>query len=116
MVNDGKNLFAKYSTFNIKDESDSYRLQLGSYSGTVGEKSGYGMTYHNGQAFSTLDRDNDGSSSNCAVKYRGGWWYKHCRYVNLNGLLGVKNSTGVRWYTGYNNYYPTSTELKIRRI
>ncbi|GFR72560.1 angiopoietin-related protein 1 [Elysia marginata] len=91
MVIDGKNLFAKYSTFNIKDESDSYRLQLGSYSGTVGENSNYGMTYHNGQAFTTLDRDNDESSSNCAVHHRGAWWYRYCASANLNGLWGVKD-------------------------
>ncbi|GFR66156.1 tenascin, partial [Elysia marginata] len=97
MVIDGKNLFAKYSTFNIEDESDSYRLQLGSYAGTVGEKSGFGMSYHNGKAFTALDRDNDKYYTNCAVRCRGGWWYGGCHYVNLNGLMGVKNNTGLLW-------------------
>ncbi|GFS20345.1 angiopoietin-related protein 1-like [Elysia marginata] len=98
MVIDGKNLFAKYSTFNIKDESDSYRLHLGSYSGTVGEELGYGMSYHNGQAFTTLDRDNDRfSSKNCAVLYRGGWWYDLCQNVNLNASREASTLPIVFW-------------------
>ncbi|GFS23828.1 ficolin-2 [Elysia marginata] len=111
-----QDLYASYTRFRIEDESDNYRLTLGSYSGTVGEyNSGYGMSDHNGQAFSTIDRDNDKSSSNCAVKWRGAWWYRNCHFVNLNGLWGVKNGKGVNWQTGYNNYYPTLSELKIRR-
>ncbi|GFS23837.1 fibrinogen-related protein 3.2 [Elysia marginata] len=114
-VND-QDLYASYTRFGIEDESDNYRLTLGSYSGTVGEKSDSGMSYHNGQAFTTLDRDNDRDSSNCAVKWRGAWWYKRCHLVNLNGLWGVRDSTGAEWCTGYNYYYPTSTEIKIRRV
>ena len=36
--------------------------------------------------FSTRDRDNDLRINNCASDlYRGGWWYKHCAFINLNG-------------------------------
>jgi len=45
------------------------------------------MTYHNGMKFSTKDRDQDGrSSGNCAKRYTGGWWYKHCFHAHLTGL------------------------------
>ena len=36
--------------------------------------------------FTTRDRDNDMRGDNCASDVlRGGWWYKWCAYINLNG-------------------------------
>ena len=48
-----------------------------------------GLDYHNGMAFTTTDRDQDERSDNCAVRLggRGGWWYKSCSNVYLNGRL-----------------------------
>ena len=35
--------------------------------------------------FSTPDNDNDKSSStNCAAKYKSGWWYNACYNININ--------------------------------
>ena len=64
----GVRVFAKYGKFKIGDEQVKYRLEVGSYSGTAGDS----LTYHNNMAFSTQNRDNDGSSSNCAVLFTGG--------------------------------------------
>ena len=45
-----------------------------------------GLSYHNGQMFSTYDVDQDGlRSMHCAVHRHGGWWYKSCVFANLNG-------------------------------
>ena len=61
----------------VGDENQGYRLYIGSYSayGTAGDS----MTGHhpnNGMKFSTWDRDNDKlSSTHCAQKYIGGWWF-----------------------------------------
>ncbi|XP_062587305.1 uncharacterized protein LOC134248936 [Saccostrea cucullata] len=35
--------------------------------------------------FSTIDRDNDRSGSNCAELHRGGWWFNACYRAFLNG-------------------------------
>lgn len=49
----------------------------------------------NGQAFSTKDRDNDKSSSNCADK--SGWWFNNCDYSDLN--KPYNGGTGqMYWY------------------
>ncbi|GFR78716.1 ficolin-1-like [Elysia marginata] len=115
-VND-QDLYANYSSFGIEAESDNYRLRLGSHSGTLGETSvAYGLSYHDGQAFSTHDRDNDQVSYNCAMRHYGAWWYRGCHSTNLNGLWRVKDTRGVSWFTGNEQHYPTRSEMKIRRV
>ena len=50
---------------------------------------GSGLDYHNGMPFTTTDRDQDERSDNCAVRFGvgGGWWYKSCSNVYVNGRL-----------------------------
>ncbi|KAK3762654.1 hypothetical protein RRG08_042075 [Elysia crispata] len=113
----GQRMFAEYSTFRIEDESDKYRLRLGSYSGTIGEKTtGHGLSYSNNQQFTTFDRDNDGRSGNCAVLNHGAWWYYSCTLSNLNGIWLEQASKGVSWFNGSTWLYPEFTEIKIRRV
>ncbi|KAK3759974.1 hypothetical protein RRG08_006441 [Elysia crispata] len=108
--------FAHYTSFKIEAESDNYRLRLGSYSGSIGERPGSGLSYHNNQQFSTRDRDNDDNPNSCAVQYRGAWWYKRCYNSNLNGVWGLQDTKGVRWNTGVSPAYPTFVEMKIRKL
>ena len=70
---EGNKKYAKYSNFSISNASDFYRLSIGGYSenSTVGDDM---ITFHNGMQFTTKDKDNDKWSSNCAVRYPGGWW------------------------------------------
>jgi ficolin len=67
-------------------------LRVSGYHGEAGYDS---LTYHNGQAFSTYDKDQDISNKNCAVAYNGAWWYKNCHHSNLNGYnFGFPDDSG----------------------
>ena len=69
---EGNTRYAKYDTFRVLDSSTNYRLDLSGYSGTAGDSlitSIHGN--HNGQPFTTKDRDNDLAGENCAVTFGG---------------------------------------------
>jgi len=92
--------------------------QLNIFSGTAGDS----LSDHRGYPFTTKGHDNDSrSGSNCAVEFKGAWWYKHCHHSNLNGLYhhGKHSSyaDGVNWYhwKGY-HYSAKRAEMKIRPV
>lgn len=111
----GSTAYAEYNMFSVSSERTKYKLSLGTYSGTAGDS----LSYHRGYPFSTKDQDNDVDGSNCAMTYKGAWWYKYCHTSNLNGLYhhGKHSSyaDGVHWYhwKGY-NYSVKRAEMKIR--
>jgi len=69
-------------------------------------------------AFTTKDRDNDEHGSvNCAVSYKGAWWYNGCYHSNLNGLYlnGKTSDQGMNWYHWKNAHFSDKrSEMKIR--
>lgn len=56
---------------------------------------GDSLSYHQGRPFSTQDRDNDVAVTNCAMAYKGAWWYKNCHRTNLNGKYGESRHSQV---------------------
>ena len=75
--------YAEYSTFRVLSEPYNYTLQVDGFSGNVSHDA---LDYHNGQQFTTIDRDNDlWSSRNCAALRRGGFWWRYCGLCNVNG-------------------------------
>ena len=64
------------------DSDNVARLSVPFYSGDGKDK---GLSYHNGQKFSTYDFDQDIHRGNCAAANHGAWWYRKCYKVNLNG-------------------------------
>ncbi|XP_034106881.2 angiopoietin-related protein 7-like [Drosophila albomicans] len=64
---------ARYDDFKISDEDNGYALSLGKFDETIIEDA---MREGENMKFTTFDRDNDiGDYDNCAVGYKGGWWY-----------------------------------------
>ena len=48
----------------------NYNLNVSGYSGDAGEA----LFFANGAPFSTVDKDNDSYSGNCAEIFLGAWW------------------------------------------
>ena len=85
--------------------------------GTAGDS----LSWHRGMAFSTKDRDNDNKAGNCAVIYKGAWWYNACHGSNLNGrYLRGKHSSyadGVNWARWKGPHYSAKrAEMKIKPV
>uniref|UniRef100_A0A3P8QBA4 Fibrinogen C-terminal domain-containing protein n=1 Tax=Astatotilapia calliptera TaxID=8154 RepID=A0A3P8QBA4_ASTCA len=116
---DGNKVFARYSSFSINGESDGYRLNV---SGFTNGGAGDALSYHNGQKFTTFDKDQGGSARNCAKTYLGAFWYNDCHYANPNGVYrwgadGTIYAVGVEWHQwkGY-DYSLKTISMKIRPV
>ena len=112
---DGVRRLANYSFFSVGNAETKYRLTVNGYTGTAGD----GMSRHNGTAFSTFDQDNDKWNDNCAVSFKGAWWYDACHSSNLNGRYLSGSHTGyadgVSWYPFKGHHYSLKyTAMKIR--
>lgn len=102
---DGRKYYAVYNYFRIDDESENYKLHVRGYHGDSGDSLTSVRDNHNGNMFSTHDRDNDRRGyNNCARHYRGGWWYSDCYDSNLNGQyypqgkhINFFNRDGIQW-------------------
>ncbi|XP_065062243.1 ficolin-2-like isoform X2 [Rhopilema esculentum] len=89
--------YASYSTFEIENEENQYRIRVSGYSGTAGDS----LSQHNGVQFSTKDRDNDLASFHCAKTSSGAWWYSSCGVSNLNGVYSPKSRAVAEKMTWY---------------
>ncbi|KAL6482446.1 hypothetical protein MHYP_G00105260 [Metynnis hypsauchen] len=116
---EGAKVFAKYSTFSVASEVNGYKLTVG---GFIDGGAGDSLTQHNGQKFSTFDKDQDTSSSNCAKTYLGAFWYSACYYANPNGIYlwgkdGTLYAIGDVWYSWKAlDYGLKSITMKIRPV
>ena len=71
--------------------------------------------------FSTKDKDNDKNRhGNCAVAYKGAWWFKACFACHLNGQYFKEYNinviyAGINWqgFRGF-GYSLRFAEMKIR--
>lgn len=112
----GNHRYATYSKFSVGPESRGYILDVNGYNGNAGDS----IKDHSGHQFTTKDRDNDKNDGNCAVMFKGAWWYTSCHASNLNGLYLKGNhssyANGVNWksWTAY-NYSLKATRMMIKR-
>ncbi|KAB5528637.1 hypothetical protein PHYPO_G00142540 [Pangasianodon hypophthalmus] len=108
----GEHAYAQYDKFSVSEPRSRYKVHVGGYSGTAGDS----MTYHNGRPFSTYDHDNDIAVTNCALSYKGAFWYKNCHRVNIMGRYGDNShSKGVNWFHWKGHEHSIEfAEMKIR--
>jgi len=98
--------YAEYSRFRVQSEADNYTLQVAGFSGNVSYDA---LGEHNGQQFSTFERDNDEwSSGNCAAVLGGGFWWQGCGGCKVNSA----RSTGhFYWWN-----LPGGIHLQLSRM
>ena len=111
----GQTAYAQYSYFKVNGAADGYRLTVSGPSGTAGDA----LTYHSGYQFTTKDVDVDSvPTANCAVNFKGGWWYNACHWTNPNGYYYNEASSvsdGVNWYYWTGAFESLKTiEMKVR--
>uniref|UniRef100_A0A667X190 Tenascin Ca n=1 Tax=Myripristis murdjan TaxID=586833 RepID=A0A667X190_9TELE len=108
----GETAYAQYDKFSVAEPRTRYKVYIGGYSGTAGDS----MTYHQGRPFSTYDNDNDIAVTNCALSYKGAFWYKNCHRVNLMGKYGDNShSKGINWFHWKGHEHSIEyAEMKIR--
>lgn len=116
---DGEVAIARYSSFAVGGEAESYSLvKLGTFNGTVNDS----LSYHRGSRFSTYDRDNDDHPTHCAENYIGAWWYRACHHSNLNSRYVPRGQTGVAnkiivWRAWKGDLHALrKTRMMVRRI
>ncbi|KAK8770110.1 hypothetical protein V5799_013425 [Amblyomma americanum] len=111
-------LSINYESIQVDSEAEKFALHIGRFLGPQGWDS---LSNSDGMMFSTYDQDNDGATStDCAAKYQGGWWYNNCFKANLNGLNLNGNYEGdigsIDWInhgnlTVYTYSYPNAIML-----
>ena len=98
--------YLHYTQFSVGSVSEEYPLTVGGFTG-VGMDLFIPTTTSeilNQMEFSTPDNDNDNASITCGIRYKNGWWYNACAYVNINHQTPIY-------------HYPNTalfTEMKIR--
>jgi len=97
---DGTSYVAVYDQFKV-GAGDDFVLTVTGFNATLSTLRD-SMLYHNGQKFSTKDRDQDGSSKmHCAAGLTGGWWYKDCYFAHPTGLSSATKKNGEQYVTYY---------------
>ncbi|XP_077974512.1 microfibril-associated glycoprotein 4-like [Styela clava] len=112
---EGHARYAKYSLFKIESFAVKYQVAVTGFSGNAGDS----FSGTNGLKFTTKDRDHDNYGKNCAVEFKGAWWYHACHSSNLNAKYyeGEHKSyaDGINWFTWRGHHYSLKfTEMKIR--
>ena len=116
---EGTKNHTEYSYFRIGSEKEGYRLYVSGYSGNAGG----GLRRHNGQKFSTIDRDNDVHSTiSCSQRYKQAWWYEACVTAALTGEYyeggeHKHDHQGVYWrYWKGTNYSYKKAEMMMMPV
>jgi len=96
---------AVYGQFSV-GPAPTYTLTVGSFD-TDKSSLQDSLKNHNGMKFSTHDRDQDTTSSNCAQSHQAAWWYKSC----MDSLLTGYNYNIVKG-SKYGIYWDNSNNVK----
>uniref|UniRef100_A0A1I8IHN1 Fibrinogen C-terminal domain-containing protein n=1 Tax=Macrostomum lignano TaxID=282301 RepID=A0A1I8IHN1_9PLAT len=111
--------WAHYKSFSVASETDLYKLSVSGFSGSAGigdsiaaPWDGLTKVITNGFPFTTIDKDNDNAEGNCALAFKGAWWFNSCFGAHLNGqyhnypeALSTAYAMGIHWMMPFEAYY-----------
>lgn len=108
---------ARYESFSVSNATNNYKLTLGDFQSSLSDSDiGDSFGDHNGAEFSTIDKDNDVSTSiHCAQQFNSGWWFatNGCHDAHLNGVwyataASQPNGQGIIWNSWLGDDEPLS--------
>lgn len=111
---------ARYNGFTIGNATTQYKLEVKDFmNGSAGDSifSIHAGLSSRGMKFSTYDKDHDlNTIENCAVKYKGAWWFNACHTSHLNGDYNqtLRYPDGVQWSKNLGTL--SYSVMEIRRI
>ena len=82
---EGEPFTFSYDSFVIGNETSNYQLFVSGFSQSAERLTRDPLAIVNLYGFTTRDNDNDDTRGNCASLSNGGWWYRACGFINLNG-------------------------------
>ncbi|XP_061170849.1 fibrinogen-like protein 1 [Saccostrea echinata] len=85
--------YVKYSSISLGNEASKYKISLYGFSGDVGDCFTSTNQPIQNMKFTTKDQDNDVDGTNCAIRFRSGWWHNKCHCANPNGLYLAGDTT-----------------------
>ena len=113
----GINYYMLYTNFTIGDKNSGYIWNYTFVAGNISDD--LSNIHHKNSRFTTFDKDQDASLSNCATIYGGGWWYGFCHSVHPTGSFELDDeyAKGVVWIGKTGAYASLDwIEFKIRQI
>ncbi|GFO34500.1 fibrinogen [Plakobranchus ocellatus] len=105
----GKKEYGQYNDFWLESEQSKYTLRVVNFIGTSGDA----LVTQNGYKFTTWDATN---GNPCPKYQRGGWWYNHCGYADLNGVNHANPKFKMFWETLTGSDSLSFAEMKIRKV
>lgn len=83
----------------------TYTLTLSTPNVTIGSGAPGLHSYHNGRAWTTVDRDNDAYSANCEASYYHPFWYGSCWSGSIWGSNAGNYTVNAYWDGSGSEYY-----------
>ena len=104
---DDTNCSVVAKNFSLEPESDHYRMRFGRI-GSLVNMNASDMAYFRDQRFDTPDNNRHPGLIGCTYVYPGGWWFRQCIEMYLNGgyFKSIRITSNYMFVKGFNGRAP----------